>query len=77
MTEELKSNDNIMEYYHDNNTPILIIMHYRRQRMKLTEFIEDFVETHEIQSIDKINGTIITSITSEEYLVSKKEVSQK
>ena len=66
-----------MEYYHDNNTPILIIMHYRRQRMKLTEFIEDFVETHEIQSIDKINGTIITSITSEEYLVSKKEVSQK
>ena len=77
MTEELKSNDNLMEYYHDNNTPILIIMHYRRQRMKLTEFIEDFVETHEIQSIDKINGTIITSITSEEYLVSKKEVSQK
>ena len=66
-----------MEYYHDNNTPILIIMHYWRQRMKLTEFIEDFVETHEIQSIDKINGTIITSITSEEYLVSKKEVSQK
>ena len=66
-----------MEYYNDNNTPILITMHYRRQRMKLTEFIEDFVETHEIQSIDKINGTIITSITSEEYLVSKKEVSQK
>ena len=77
MTKELKSNDNIMEYYNDNNTPILITMHYRRQRMKLTEFIEDFVETHEIQSIDKINGTIITSITSEEYLVSKKEVSQK
>ena len=66
-----------MEYYNDNNTPIFINLHTRRQTMNLTEFIETFVETHEIQSINELQGTIITALTNEEYLVETKEVSKK
>lgn len=42
--------------------------------MKLTEFINDFANNHEIQDLQ---GTIITSLTADEYLVSIKEITQK
>ena len=45
--------------------------------MKLTEFINNFANTHEIQTIDDLQGTIITALTSDEYLVSIKEITQK
>ena len=45
--------------------------------MKLTEFINDFANNHEIQNIKDLQGTIITSLTADEYLVSTKEITQK
>ena len=45
--------------------------------MKITEFINEFANNHEIQSIDDLQGTIITSLTSNEYLVLTKEITQK
>lgn len=45
--------------------------------MKITEFINEFANNHEIQSIDDLQGTIITSLTADEYLVSTKEITQK
>ena len=45
--------------------------------MKLTEFINDFANNQEIQTIDDLQRTIITSLTADEYLVSIKEITQK
>ena len=42
--------------------------------MNITEFINQFAETHEIQNIDDLCGTIIAPITKDIYLVNIKEV---